>query len=74
MNINISQLLHSALIRASLNEKRTISEQIEKLLRENPTIIKYLEEITNEPDLIAVDPFFVRQMRDYFDNCGGYIP
>ncbi|MGI0007257.1 MAG: hypothetical protein ACREAR_04590 [Nitrosotalea sp.] len=50
ISISISQELHSALIRASLDNGTSVSRQIETYLKEHPVIIKYINEIRSEPD------------------------
>ncbi|MGI0060045.1 MAG: hypothetical protein ACREBJ_09785 [Nitrosotalea sp.] len=42
--------MHSALIRASLDNGTSVSRQIETYLKEHPVIIKYINEIRSEPD------------------------
>ncbi|MGI0006504.1 MAG: hypothetical protein ACREAR_00735 [Nitrosotalea sp.] len=58
ISISISQELHSALIRASLDNGTSVSRQIETYLKEHPVIIKYINEIRAEPDagVYAVNP------------------
>jgi hypothetical protein len=58
ISISISPELHSALIRASLDNGTSVSRQIETYLKEHPVIIKYINEIRAEPDagVYAVNP------------------
>ncbi|MGI0073703.1 MAG: hypothetical protein ACREA3_07825 [Nitrosotalea sp.] len=58
ISISISPELHSALIRASLDNSTSVSRQIETYLKEHPEIMKYIKEIRAEPDtgVYSVNP------------------
>jgi hypothetical protein len=58
ISISITPELHSALIRAALDNGTNISRQIETYLKEHPMIVKYIKEIRGEPDVgaFAVNP------------------
>ncbi len=50
ISISMSPELHSALIRASLDNGTSVSRQIETYLKEHPMISKYINEIRSEPN------------------------
>ncbi|MBI5378198.1 MAG: hypothetical protein HZA82_06195 [Thaumarchaeota archaeon] len=63
ISISISPELHSALIRAALDNDTSVSRQIETYLKEHPVIMKYINEIRAEPDtgVYAVNPKRLKQ-------------
>ena len=50
ISISISPELHSALMRAALDNGTSVSRQIETYLKEHQMITKYVNEIRAEPD------------------------
>ncbi len=58
ISISITPELHSALIRASLDNGVSVSRIVDNYLKEHNIIRKYIEEIRAEPDIgvFAVNP------------------
>ncbi len=55
VSVSMTPELHSALTNASLDHNTgSLSREIENLLRENPTVQKYIAEIRAEPDVGAL--------------------
>lgn len=53
ISISISSEIHSALIRAALDNGTSVSRQIETYLKEHPVITRYVNEIRTESDVGA---------------------
>lgn len=58
ISISLTPELHSAIIRAAMDNDVKVSRIISDYLKEHPMIKKYIEEIRAEPDsgVLAVNP------------------
>ena len=70
ISISITPELHSALIRASLDNGVSVSRIVDNYLKEHNVIRKYIEDIRAEPD---VGVFAVNPKRVHTDSKKGLI-